>query len=105
MSQPDAFAFQHLYAGQNTTDRTLKVRDGDTVLVRSGYHRLLPDPDTMVLPELSGRVVARDGHHRGPAARLDRSTWKETDPRCPRERMSMAEQVLAVVITPRVGPQ
>src|SRR5579864_4791306 len=38
MNQPNAFAFQHLYAGQHTADRTLRTGDGDAVLVRSGYH-------------------------------------------------------------------
>ena len=36
MNQPEAFAFQHLYSGQNSVERTVKTKDGDAVLVRSG---------------------------------------------------------------------
>src|SRR5215471_5504113 len=34
----EGFAFQHLYGGRESDERTLKTRDGDVVLVHSGYH-------------------------------------------------------------------
>jgi 5-deoxy-glucuronate isomerase len=84
MNQPNAFAFQHLYSGQHTAEQTLKTRDGDAVLVRSGYHPVVAGPgyDVYYLNFLAGssRVMAvtEDPQH----AWL-RSTWKETDPRLP----------------------
>ena len=36
LRQPDGFAMQHLYSGKHGADQTLKVKDGDTVLVHSG---------------------------------------------------------------------
>jgi 5-deoxy-glucuronate isomerase len=84
MNQPNAFAFQHLYSGQHAAEQTLKTRDGDAVLVRSGYHPVVAGPgyDVYYLNFLAGssRVMAvtEDPQH----AWL-RSTWKETDPRLP----------------------
>jgi 5-deoxy-glucuronate isomerase len=84
MNQPNAFALQHLYSGQNLADRTVKTRDGDAVLVRSGYHPVVAGPgyDIYYLNFLAGssRVMAvtEDPQH----AWL-RSTWKEIDPRLP----------------------
>jgi len=84
MHQPNAFAFQHLYAGQNASDRTLKTRDGDAVLVRSGYHPVVAGPgyDVYYLNFLAGSsramMVTEDPQHV-----WLRSTWKETDPRLP----------------------
>jgi 5-deoxy-glucuronate isomerase len=84
MKQPDAFAFQHLYAGQNASDRTLKARDGDTVLVRSGYHPVVAGPgyDVYYLNFLAGTsrtmAITEDPQHV-----WIRSTWKEMDPRLP----------------------
>jgi 5-deoxy-glucuronate isomerase len=84
MNHPEAFAFQHLYAGQNASDRTLKVRDGDTVLVRSGYHPVVAGPgyDVYYLNFLAGTsrsmMITEDPQHV-----WIRSTWKETDPRLP----------------------
>src|SRR5579862_5857755 len=40
--QPEGFAFQHLYSAQDS--RVVKVRNGDTVLVRSGYHPVVAGP-------------------------------------------------------------
>ena len=84
MNQPNAFAFQHLYSGQNSADRTVKTRDGDTVLVRSGYHPVVAGPgyDIYYLNFLAGSSramqVTEDPQHV-----WLRSTWKETDPRLP----------------------
>ena len=84
MKQANAFAFQHLYSGQNSADRTVKTRDGDTVLVRSGYHPVVAGPgyDIYYLNFLAGSsramAVTEDPQHV-----WLRSTWKETDPRLP----------------------
>ena len=62
MNQENAFAFQHLYSGQGSVERTLKTRDGDAVLVRSGYHPVVAGPgyDVYYLNFLAGssRVMA-----------------------------------------------
>jgi 5-deoxy-glucuronate isomerase len=84
MKQPDAFAFQHLYSGRDSPERTVKTRDGDAVLIRSGYHPVVAGPgyDIYYLNFLAGssRVMAvtEDPQHS-----WLRSTWKETDPRLP----------------------
>jgi len=84
MRQPDAFAFQHLYAGQHAGERTLKARDGDVVLVRSGFHPVVAGPgyDVYYLNFLAGTArtlaITEDPQHV-----WIRSTWKETDPRLP----------------------
>jgi 5-deoxy-glucuronate isomerase len=80
--QPEGFAFQHLYSPEDS--RVLKVRDGDAVLVRSGYHPVVAGPgyDVYYLNFLAGSAraltVTEDAEHV-----WIRSTWKETDPRLP----------------------
>jgi 5-deoxy-glucuronate isomerase len=82
--QPEGFAFQHLYAGQHAGEQTLKPRDGDTVLVHSGYHPVVAGPgyDVYYLNFLAGSsralAVTEDPNHV-----WIRSTWKDTDPRLP----------------------
>jgi len=84
IKEPDGFAFQHLYAGQHGEDRILKTRDGDTVLVHSGYHPVVAGPgyDVYYLNFLAGSAralaVTEDAQHV-----WIRSTWKATDPRLP----------------------
>lgn len=84
MNHEKAFALQHLYSGQNAPEQTVKTRDGDAVLVRSGYHPVVAGPgyDVYYLNFLAGtsRVMAvtEDPQHT-----WLRSTWKETDPRLP----------------------
>jgi len=80
--QPEGFAFQHLYSPE--ASRVLKVRDGDTVLVRSGYHPVVAGPgyDVYYLNFLAGSAraltVTEDAAHV-----WIRSTWKEADSRLP----------------------
>ncbi len=80
--QPEGFAFQHLYSPDDS--RVLKVRDGDTVLVRSGYHPVVAGPgyDVYYLNCLAGSAraltVTEDAEHV-----WIRSTWKEADSRLP----------------------
>jgi 5-deoxy-glucuronate isomerase len=82
--QPEGFAFQHLYAGQHAGEQTLKPRDGDTVLVHSGYHPVVAGPgyDVYYLNFLAGSsralAVTEDPNHV-----WIRSTWKDMDPRLP----------------------
>jgi len=82
--QPEGFAFQHLYSGTDAGEQTLKPRDGDTVLVHSGYHPVVAGPgyDVYYLNFLAGSsralAVTEDPNHV-----WIRSTWKETDPRLP----------------------
>jgi 5-deoxy-glucuronate isomerase len=84
MNQPGAFALQHLYSGDQSVARTLQTRDGDAVLVRSGYHPVVAGPgyDVYYLNFLAGSsrtmAVTEDPRHI-----WIRSTWKETDPRLP----------------------
>jgi 5-deoxy-glucuronate isomerase len=84
MNKENAFAFQHLYSGQDAPERTVKTRDGDAVLVRSGYHPVVAGPgyDIYYLNFLAGsaRVMAvtEDPQHV-----WLKSTWKETDSRLP----------------------
>ena len=82
--QPEGFAFQHLYSSDKSSERTVKPRDGDAVLVRSGYHPVVAGPgyDVYYLNFLAGSsralAVTEDAQHV-----WIRSSWKETDPRLP----------------------
>ncbi|HEY0703623.1 MAG TPA: 5-deoxy-glucuronate isomerase [Candidatus Acidoferrales bacterium] len=82
--QPGGFALQHLYSGKHGADQTLQPKDGDTVLVHSGYHPVVAGPgyDVYYLNFLAGSsralAVTEDQNHV-----WIRSTWKETDPRLP----------------------
>jgi 5-deoxy-glucuronate isomerase len=82
--QPEGFAFQHLYSGENAGERTVKARDGDAVLVRNGFHPVVAGPgyDVYYLNFLAGSsralAVTEDSQHV-----WIRSTWKDTDPRLP----------------------
>jgi 5-deoxy-glucuronate isomerase len=82
--QPEGFALQHLYAGKHVGDQTLKAKDGDAVLVHSGYHPVVAGPgyDVYYLNFLAGSsralAVTEDPLHA-----WIRSTWKDTDPRLP----------------------
>jgi 5-deoxy-glucuronate isomerase len=84
MTQENAFAFQHLYSNQSGLEQTVKTRDGDAVLVRSGYHPVVAGPgyDVYYLNFLAGSsrtmAVTEDPQHV-----WIRSAWKETDPRLP----------------------
>jgi 5-deoxy-glucuronate isomerase len=84
MRQPGGFALQHLYSGKHGADQVLKPKDGDTILVHSGYHPVVAGPgyDVYYLNFLAGSsralAVTEDQDHV-----WIRSTWKETDPRLP----------------------
>lgn len=84
IQQPEGFAFQHLYSNDGGKESTLKARDGDVVLVRSGYHPVVAGPgyDVYYLNFLAGSAralaVTEDSRHI-----WIRSTWKQMDPRLP----------------------
>jgi 5-deoxy-glucuronate isomerase len=84
MKDPHAFAFQNLYSSDRARSSILKVHDGDTVLVRDGYHPVVAGPgyDVYYLNFLAGTsrsmMVTEDPEHV-----WLRSIWKQPDPRLP----------------------
>jgi 5-deoxy-glucuronate isomerase len=84
MRQPQAFALQRLYSDEDRLGRTIEARDGDVVLVRSGFHPVVAGPgyDVYYLNFLAGSsralAVTEDPSHV-----WIRSTWSQTDPRLP----------------------
>ena len=82
--QPEGFAFQYLYSRESSRQQVITVSDGDTVLVRNGFHPVVAGPgyDVYYLNCLAGSAralaVTEESHHV-----WIRSTWKETDPRLP----------------------
>ena len=84
MKQPEAFAFQYLYSAENPEGRILKTKDGDAILVRSGYHPVVAGPgyDIYYLNFIAGSArtmaITEDPQHV-----WIRSAWKETDSRVP----------------------
>lgn len=84
ISQPDGFAFQHLYTGHQGDERIVKAHDGDAILVHNGYHTVVAGPgyDVYYLNFLAGSsravAVTEDPQHS-----WIRSTWKAPDPRLP----------------------
>jgi len=56
ISKPEGYAFQRLYDAAGTRDDTLKVIDGDLVLIRDGYHPVVAAPgyDVYYLNVLAG---------------------------------------------------
>ena len=80
----DAYAFQRVYTADGRTDETLKVEDGDLVLIREGYHPFVTafGYDAYYLNVLAGT-------HRSMAASDDpryaalRKSWPPPDPRLP----------------------
>ena len=84
MKDERGFALQNLYRDDLSRDSLLKLRDGDVVLVRDGYHPVVAGPgyDVYYLNFLAGTArtmtVTEDPEHV-----WLRSTWKETDPRLP----------------------
>ena len=72
LRQPDGFAMQHLYSGKHGADQTLKVKDGDTVLVHSGFHPVVAGSGLRcVLSEFSRGLRSRLGRHRRSPTCLD----------------------------------
>jgi 5-deoxy-glucuronate isomerase len=84
INQPSGFALQRLYSPTNGEDRVIRAKDGDAVLVHSGYHPVVAGPgyDVYYLNFLAGTsrtlAVTEDPDHV-----WLKSTWKEPDPRLP----------------------
>jgi 5-deoxy-glucuronate isomerase len=84
MNKPGAFALQHLYPSNYQQGMTIRVVDGDAVLVRDGYHPVVAGPgyDVYYLNFLAGSAramnVTEDERHT-----WIRSTWNTMDPRLP----------------------
>ncbi len=84
MRDGQGFALQNLYGSDRSREAIVKVRDGDVVLVRDGFHPVVAGPgyDIYYLNFLAGTArtmtVTEDPEH----AWL-RSTWKRHDPRLP----------------------
>jgi 5-deoxy-glucuronate isomerase len=80
-AEADAFGFQRLY--DTRTDRTLTVRHGDVVLIRSGYHPFVTAHgyNAYYLNVLAGtrRSMAASDDPRYAAMR----NWPARDPRVP----------------------
>jgi 5-deoxy-glucuronate isomerase len=84
INDPRGFALQTLYNPRSSSNLTLKVHDGDAVLVREGYHPVVAGPgyDVYYLNFLAGTsrtlAVTEDPDHL-----WIRSAWKQPDPRLP----------------------
>src|SRR5262249_290050 len=82
--QPGGFALQHLYSDENPSGHTLQVRDGDAVLVRSGFHPVVAAPgyDVYYVNFLAGSAramaITEDPRHA-----WIRCSGKEPGPRLP----------------------
>ncbi|MBA3642039.1 MAG: 5-deoxy-glucuronate isomerase [Acidobacteriota bacterium] len=84
MKQPDGYGLQRLYTADGARDETVKVEDGDLVLVRDGYHPYVSayGIDSYYLNVLAGtrRSMAASDDPRYAAVR---SSWPAPDPRLP----------------------
>ena len=84
MRQPDGYGFQRLYTADGSRDETVKVVDGDVVLVRDGYHPYVSayGIDSYYLNVLAGSrrsMAASDDPRYAPL----RASWPAPDPRLP----------------------
>jgi len=84
MKQPDGYGLQRLYTADGSRDETVKVEDGDLVLVRDGYHPYVSayGIDSYYLNVLAGtrRSMAASDDPRYAALR---GSWPAPDPRVP----------------------
>jgi 5-deoxy-glucuronate isomerase len=83
-SGPDGYGLQGLYAASGRPDRLFKVRDGDLVIVREGYHPFVAAPgfDAYYLNTLAGSVRSMAATDDPRYAHL-RAHWPPPDPRVP----------------------
>ena len=84
MRDPLGYGFQRLYSADGARDETLKVVDGDLVLIRDGYHPFVTayGYDSYYLNVLAGtrRSMAASDDPRYAALR---HSWPPPDPRLP----------------------
>ncbi|MGI8959205.1 MAG: 5-deoxy-glucuronate isomerase [Bryobacteraceae bacterium] len=92
IEQPQGFAFQNLYNRESSRDLVLKVRDGDAVLVRDGYHPVVAGPgyDIYYLNFLAGSSRALAATE-DPTHTWLSSTWRQPDGRLPLVRTAKEE--------------
>jgi 5-deoxy-glucuronate isomerase len=83
-SGPDGYGIQRLYAADDRSDRTLRVTDGDLVIVRDGYHPFVAAPgrDAYYLNTLAGSFRSMAATDDPRYAHL-RASWPPPDPRIP----------------------
>ena len=84
MRQRDGYGFQRLHSADGTRDQTVKVVDGDVVLVRDGYHPYVSayGIDSYYLNVLAGTrrsMAASDDPRYAPL----RACWPAPHPRVP----------------------
>lgn len=93
MRTPDAYGFQRLYSADGLRDTTLKVEDGDLVIIRDGYHPFVTayGYDAYYLNVLAGtrRSMAASDDPRYAALR---ASWPPPDPRAPVVQRPAARQ-------------
>ena len=84
MKTPEAYGFQRLYSADGSRDLTLKVEDGDLVMIHEGYHPFVTayGYDAYYLNVLAGtrRSMAASDDPRYASLR---SSWPPPDPRVP----------------------
>ena len=83
-SGPDGYGIQRLYTSDGRSDHTLRVTDGDLVIVRDGYHPFVAAPgfDAYYLNTLAGSFRSMAATDDPRYAHL-RSSWPPPDPRVP----------------------
>jgi 5-deoxy-glucuronate isomerase len=83
-SGADGYGFQRLYTADGQSDETLRVVDGDLVLVREGYHPFVAAPgyDAYYLNTLAGSFRSMAATDDPRYAHL-RASWPPPDPRVP----------------------
>lgn len=84
IDHPDGYAFQRLYDAAGTRDDTLKIVDGDLVLIKDGYHPVVAAHGYNVyyLNVLAGSARSMAASDDPRYAHLRRS-WPAPDPRVP----------------------
>jgi 5-deoxy-glucuronate isomerase len=84
IDRPEGYAFQRLYDAAGTRDETLRVVDGDLVLVRDGYHPVVAayGYNVYYLNVLAGSARSMAASDDPRYAHL-RAHWPEPDPRVP----------------------
>jgi 5-deoxy-glucuronate isomerase len=83
-NDPAAYGIQRLYTADGRSDHTLTVRDGDLVMIRSGYHPFVAayGYDAYYLNTLAGSARSMAASDDPRYAHL-RSRWPPPDPRVP----------------------
>ena len=84
IDRPEGYAFQRLYDAAETRDDTLKVADGDLVLIKDGYHPVVAayGYNVYYLNVLAGSARSFAASDDPRYAHL-RKTWPAPDPRVP----------------------